>query len=115
MAVYRLRKVWPQHRGRVRVLFRALSLELKNRRSTPKPVVDVEIDLMLRQEPHLPIGPWTAPEWQYVPTFLPAFEAEKAAAQQGDEAGWEFSWQVRQAFFARSRTVCMRHELERVA
>lgn len=115
MAVYRLRKIFPEYRGRVRILFRALSLELKNEQPTPKQIVDVEIGLMAQQEPDLPIGPWQAPEWQYVPTFLPAFEAEKAAAQQGEEAGWEFSWQVRHAFFAHSRTVCMRHELADVA
>ena len=70
---------------------------------------------MLQQEPDLPIGPWSAPEWQYVPTLLPAFEAEKAAAQQGDEAAWEFAWRLRYAFFAESRTICMRFELEEIA
>ncbi|MBV9281125.1 MAG: DsbA family protein [Chloroflexi bacterium] len=113
--MYRLRKVWPDYRGRVRIAFRALSLELKNGRPTPKPVVDTEIPLMQQQEPDLPIGPWSAPAWRYVPTLLPAFEAEKAAAQQGDEAEWEFSWHLRHAFFARSRTICMRFELEEIA
>lgn len=115
MALYRLRQVWPEYEGRVRVVFRALSLELKNRRPTPKPIVDVEIGLMAEQEPDLPIKRWAAPEWRYVPTLLPAFEGEKAAALQGDAAVWAFSWEVRHAFFAESRTICMRHELERVA
>lgn len=115
MAVYRLRKIWPEYQGRVRILFRALCLELKNGRSTPKPVVDAEIPLMAQQEPDLPIGPWRAPEWKYVPTFLPVFEAAKAAEQQGDEAIWRFEWEVRRAFFAESRTVCMRFELAEVA
>ena len=115
MAVYRLRKVWPEYRGRVCIGFRALALELKNGRSTPKPVVDVEIPLMKQQEPELPIAPWSAPEWQYVPTLLPAFEAEKAAAKQGHDAAWEFAWHVRHAFFAQSRTICMRFELAKIA
>jgi hypothetical protein len=115
MAVYRLWKIWPEYEGRVRVAFRSLPLELKNRRPTPKPVVDVEIPLMLEQEPDLPIRPWEAPQWRYVPTLLPAFEAEKAAEQQGDDAAWRFSWQVRYAFFAQNRTVCSRFELEEVA
>lgn len=115
MAEYRLRKVWQQYQRRVRILSRALSLELKNGRSTPKPIVDSEIPLMAEQEPDLPIGPWSAPEWTYVPTFLPAFEAVKAAREQGDEAAWNFEWEVRYAFFAQSRTVCMRFELAEVA
>ena len=115
MALYRLRAVWPEYEGRVRVAFRALSLEIKNERPTPKPILDVETVLMELQEPELPIYGWRRPEWQYVPTLLPAFEAEKAAAQQGDEAVWRFSWQVRRAFFAESRTICTRFELAKVA
>ncbi|GAC1513607.1 MAG: hypothetical protein NVS2B16_18870 [Chloroflexota bacterium] len=97
------------------MVFRSLSLELQNRRPTPKPVVDVEILLMVRQEPDLPVLPWRRSEWEYVPTLLPAFEAEKAAAQQGDDAAWEFGWRVRHAFFAESRTICTRFELTKVA
>ncbi len=115
LAVYRLRQVWPEYQDRVRLSFRALSLELKNRRPTPKPILDVEFDLMKEQEPDLPIQRWQAPEYLFVPTFLPAFEAEKAAEQQGEDAAWEFAWQVRLAFFDQSRTVCMRNELKRVA
>jgi predicted DsbA family dithiol-disulfide isomerase len=115
MAVYRLRKVWPEYRDRVRIEFRALSLELKNLQSTPKHIVDLEILLMARQEPDLPIWPWKASNWRYVPTLLPAFEAEKAAAQQGDDAAWEYAWRVRHAFFAESRTICMRYVLAQIA
>jgi predicted DsbA family dithiol-disulfide isomerase len=115
MALYRLRQVWPAYRGRVRLIFRSLSLELKNKRPTPKPILDVEVVLMARQEHDLPIYPWRAPEWQFVPTFLPAFEAAKAAEQQGDEAIWEFEWAVRHAFFAESRTVCLRNVLAELA
>jgi hypothetical protein len=115
MAVYRLRTIWPEYQGRVRIVFRALSLELKNERPTPKPTLDVEIVLMARQEPDLPIWPWDAPVSEYVPTLLPAFEAEKAAALQGDKAACEFAWQVRHAFFARSRTICMRFVLADIA
>lgn len=109
MAEFRLRKVWPEYRGRVRIVNRALALELKNHRPTPKRVVDIEVVLMARQEPDLPIWPWKAPDFEFVPTLLPAFEAEKAAALQGDEAVWEYSWRLRHAFFAESRTICMRH------
>ncbi len=115
MALYRLRQVWPEYRGRVRIAFRALSLEIKNEKSTPLPILHQEAILMARQEQDLPIWPWLAPEWRFVPTLLPAFEAEKAAAEQGEEAGWEFAWQVRVAFFYESRTICMRYELAALA
>jgi predicted DsbA family dithiol-disulfide isomerase len=115
MALYRMRIVWPEYKDRLRVVFRSLCLELKNQRSTPKPIVDAEIPLMKRQEPDLPMHDWTRPEWRYVPTFLPAFEGLKAAEMQGDDLAWEFSWQVRHAFFAENRTVCMRFELEKIA
>lgn len=115
MALFRLRTVWPEYRGRVRIVFRALALELKNERSTPKPTLDVEIPLIKEQQPDIPIRHWRRPEWQFVPTLLPAFEAEKAAAIQGDEAAWEMSWRLRNAFFEHSRTICMRHELARAA
>ncbi|MGI8826611.1 MAG: DsbA family oxidoreductase [Chloroflexota bacterium] len=115
LSLYRLRKIWPEYRERVRISFRALSLELKNERSTPKPTVDIETTLMNLQEPDLPIQPWQRPDWEYVPTLLPAFEAERAAALQGDEAAMEFAWAVRNAFFAKSRTICTRFELARVA
>jgi predicted DsbA family dithiol-disulfide isomerase len=115
MALYRLRLIWPEYRGRVRIVFRSLSLELKNLRPTPKPILDQEIPLIAQQQPDIPIDIWRGPLWTFVPTFLPAFEAEKAAERQGDEAAWEFSWLVRHAFFARSRTVCMRFELADIA
>lgn len=101
MAMYRLGQIWPEYRDRVRIEFRALSLELKNHQPTPEHIVDLEVLLMAKQEPDLPIRPWKVAEWRYVPTLLPAFEAENAAAQQGNEAAWEFAWRVRHAFFCR--------------
>jgi predicted DsbA family dithiol-disulfide isomerase len=115
MAIFRLRKVWPEYRGKVRVAFRALSLEIRNERTTPKPILDQEVVLMARQEPELPIWPWRSELWKFVPTFLPAFEAEKAAALQGDEAVWEYTWRLRNAFFEHSRSVCTRFELGSIA
>jgi predicted DsbA family dithiol-disulfide isomerase len=115
MALYRLRQVWPEYRARVRIDFRSLSLELRNQRPTPKSFLDTEILLMAKQEPDLPIWPWRGRESEYVPTLLPAFEAEKAAFQQGEEAGWEYAWRVRHAFFGESRTICMRFVLADIA
>ena len=111
MAVYRLRKLWPEYERHVRIAWRALSLEVRNGKSTPKNIVDVEIALMAQQEPELPIGPWRAPEWQYPVTILPAFEALKCAMLQGERLAWEFSWRTRKAFFDENRCISMRHVL----
>lgn len=99
----------------MRIAWRALSLEIKNEQPTPKHIVDVEFLLMVRQESDIPILAWREPEWKYVPTLLPAFEAESAAAEQGDEAAWNFAWAIRHAFFYESRTICTRFELAKVA
>ena len=115
MAVYRLRLLWPEFRSRVKIAWRSLALEIKNRKSTPKTIVDVEISLMAEQQPDLPIGPWRAPEWQYPVTILPAFEAVKCASLQGGERAWDFAWRTRRAFFAESRCISMRHVLLELA
>jgi predicted DsbA family dithiol-disulfide isomerase len=111
MAVYRLRKIWPEYADRVRIAWQALSLELHNREATPKNIVEAEIPLMAWQEPDLPIGPWKAADWQYPATILPAFEALRCAELQSDSLAWEFSWMLRKAFFADSRCISMRHVL----
>ena len=113
--MYRLRQLWPEYGARVRVAWKALILEVKNGQSTPKFILDQENPLMTRQEPDLPMRDWTAPEWQYPVTILPAFEALACAERQGDEPAWEFSWRVRVAFFAESRCISMRHELRKLA
>ena len=113
--MYRLRQLWPEYRGRVRIGWRTLALEIKNEQPTPKPILDQENPLMAHQEPALPIGSWQAPEWQYPVTLLPAFEALACAERQGHDLAWEFSWRVRLAFFAESRCVSTRHVLRELA
>lgn len=99
----------------MRIVPRALALEIKNEKSTPKYIVDVEIKLMAEQEPDLEIGPWSAPDWQYPVTFLPAFEAVRCAGRQSDQAAWELAVRIRRAFFHESRCVSMRHVLIELA
>jgi predicted DsbA family dithiol-disulfide isomerase len=113
--VYRLRELWDDYGGRLRIGWRALILEVKNGQPTPKPILDQEWPLMRQQEPSLAIGPWEAPDWQYPATILPAFEALACAERQGDDAAWAYSWRVREAFFAESRCISMRHELRKLA
>lgn len=113
--MYRLRQLWPEYKGRLRIAWKALSLELKNEKPTPKDIVDQENELMAEQDPSLPVGPWRAPEWTYPATVLPAFEAIECASLQGDDAAWELSWAVRKAFFNDSRCISMRHVLVELA
>ena len=116
LAVYRLRQVWPEYAGNVQIIWRALSLEYINRQGTPKPVLDVEIDLMReRIEPSLPIRRWPRPEWQWPVTFWPAFEALACAQAQSHDAAFAMSWALRQAFFAGGRSPALRHELLEIA
>lgn len=115
LATYRLREVWPDYAGRVRVLWRALSLEYINERGTPKPVLDAEISLMPRIEPALSIEHWQRPDWQWPVTFWPALEALACAQAQGADSAFAMSWALRRAFFAGGRSLSLRHELFAVA
>jgi len=115
LAIYRLRRVWPEYAGRVQLAWRALSLEYINTQGTPKPVLDVEIDLIGRIEPELPIRRWPRPDWQWPATFWPAFEALACAQAQGPAAAFEISWALRHGFFAEGRCPALRHELLAIA
>ena len=115
MATYRLRRVWPEYAGRVRVAWRALSLEFANQRETPKPILDAEIDLIQTIEPELPIRRWRRPDWQWPVTFWPAFEALACAQAQGHDAAFAMNWALRHAFFAEGRGPVLRHELLAIA
>jgi predicted DsbA family dithiol-disulfide isomerase len=115
LAIYRLRLVWPEYAGRVRLAWRALSLEYINRQGAPKPLLEVELDLIRTIEPRLPIQPWRRPEWQWPVTFWPAFEALACAQAQSHDAAYALSWALRHAFFAESRSPALRHELLAIA
>lgn len=115
LAVYRLRTVWPEYAGRVRLVWRALSLEYVNAQGAPKPTLDAEIALIAQIEPALPLQRWSRPGWQWPVTCWPAFEALACAQAQGREAGDTMNWAVRRAFFAENRSSALRHELLAIA
>lgn len=115
LALYRLRTVWPAYAGRVRVAWRALSLEYVNAQGTSKPTLDAETGLIARIEPALPLRRWSRPDWQWPVTCWPAFEALACAQAQGHDAAFAMSWALRQAFFAESRSLALRHELLAIA
>ncbi len=115
LAAFRLRELEPEWRGRLRLAWCCLPLEVVNSRGTPKQIVDQELPYLLQIEPDIPARPWRRAEWEYPVTLLPAFEALKCAQAQGDEAALAFNWAVRRAFFAESRCISLRHILIDIA
>jgi predicted DsbA family dithiol-disulfide isomerase len=115
LVVYRLRLVWPAYAERLRLVWRALSLEFINRQGTPKPTLDLEIGLIRQIEPALPLRAWERPDWQWPVTFWPAFEALACAQAQGDAAGFAMNWAIRHAFYAEGASPALRHELLAIA
>jgi predicted DsbA family dithiol-disulfide isomerase len=115
LAIYRLRQVWPDYRGRVRVVWRALSLEYINRSGSTKPLTEAELDLLTRIEPGLPANHWPRPDWEWPATMWPAFEALACAQAQGHDEAFAMSWALRRGFFEQGRSPAMRHELFSIA
>ncbi len=111
LAVYRLRKLRAEFAGKVRMVWRALSLEYINQQTYPKPLFEAEYSLFQSIEPELPWKPWSGPQWRWPSTHLPAFEALACAQDQGEEAAFEMSWALRSAYFSGSKNLSLRHEI----
>ena len=111
LAAYRLRRLRGEYAGRVEVAHRSLALEYVNREPTPKRVLDIELPMLMLEEPDIPYQPWAAPDSEWPVTMWPAFEAVKCAERQGMALADELDWRIRVAFFAESRCVSMRHVL----
>ncbi len=115
IAVYRLRQLRDEYRGRLVIEHKSLPLEYVNRQPTPKPVLDSECPLLMLAEPGLPWEPWHAPLSEWPVTLWPAFEAVKCAERQDMALADDLDWAIRTAFFAESRCVSMRHVLLELA
>ncbi len=115
LAIFRLRQVWPEYANRLQIRWRALALEYVNRRGIDKPLLDVEVALLSKAHPDLPIRAWARPEWQWPTTLWPAFEALACAQAQSHAAAFAMSWALRRAFFAESRDPSLRHEVLAIA
>lgn len=106
---YRLRQLEDRYRDQVAFVSRALSIELFDQKPTPKAILDVETPMLAQLEPGLPYRPWPEGRTSAWPvTFLPAFEAVKAAQALDPEAAWELDWRIREAFFHDHACVSMR-------
>lgn len=115
LATFRLRQVWPEYAGKLKLTWRALSLEYINQQSYPKPLYTAEQELFQQIEPRLPWKLWARPEWQWPVTHWPAFEALACAQAQSCDAAFEMSWALRHAYFAENRCLSMRHEILAIA
>lgn len=109
------RQVRPDYAGRVEIVHRSLALEYVNKVPTPKPTLDVELPILLANEPAIPYAPWSAPVSEWPVTIWPAFEAVKCAERQNLALADDLAWAIRVAFFAESRCISMRHVLLEIA
>ena len=75
LALYRLRRVWPEYAGRVEIAWRALSLEYINGKGPGRPTIELELDLFKEMEPGLPVQRWNRAAWEWPVTMWPTFEA----------------------------------------
>jgi predicted DsbA family dithiol-disulfide isomerase len=115
LATYRLARLRDEWEGKVRIWWRALSLEYVNSQSYSKPLYEAEYALFKQIEPDLPWRLWERAEWEWPTTFWPAFEALACAQAQGPAPAFEMSLALRQAHFAECRNISLRHELLLIA
>lgn len=113
---YRLRRIEDEYREDMTFRSRCLSIELDLEAPTPKPILDVETHSLVLQEDGIPYEPWPEGRTSTWPvTFLPAFEAVKAAETIDPGMAWDLDWRIREAFFAEHACVSMRHVLADLA
>ena len=115
VTAYRLRKLRDEYRGIIVIEHKSLALEYVNREPTPKPVLELELPVLVQEEPGIPYQPWGRPESEWPVTMWPAFEAVKCAERQSLVLADELDWAIRVAFFAQSRCISLRHVLFELA
>jgi len=115
--------VWRLHDARRRLALdaavsfdhRVFPLELFNSQPTPKDELSVELDACASLAPRAGWQAWSAPEWTWPATMLPAMEAVQAAKEQGLSASEQLDRGLRRAFWGESRCVSLRHVILEVA
>jgi predicted DsbA family dithiol-disulfide isomerase len=115
VSAYRLRQVRAEDQNPITIVHKSLALEYVNREPTPKPVLEQELPLLVREAPGIPYQPWQRLESEWPVTMWPAFEAVKCAERQSLEMADELDWALRMALFAQSRCISMRHVLFEIA
>jgi predicted DsbA family dithiol-disulfide isomerase len=117
VAVWRL---WDARRRlrleeRVRFDHRIFPLELFNSEPTPRNELEPEMPICASLAPRAGWQPWSAPDWAWPVTMLPAMEAVQAAREQGPAASEALDRGLRRAFWAESRCISLRHVILEVA
>jgi predicted DsbA family dithiol-disulfide isomerase len=108
LTAYRLHLLRKEYRDSIVIQYKSLSLEYRNKRGTPKDILDNETPVLLLQEPNIPYQPWHAPLTEWPVTMWPAFEAIKCAERQGWEQAADLDWSIRSAFFHGSKCISLR-------
>ena len=111
ITAYRLRTLRDEYHGRLIIEHKSLALEYVNRQPTPKQTLDSECPVLMLAEPELAWEPWHALLSEWPVTMWPAFEAVKCAERQDMTLADDLDWAIRDAFFAGSRCISMRHVL----
>ena len=93
------------------IVHRALPLELEHAMAIPRRVVDAEIPLCAALTPDFGWSLWQGRAEEYPSTVLLPIEAVQAASAQSAAAGEQLDLELRRAFFARSRSIGLRHEV----
>lgn len=115
ITMYRLRQLRDEYADKITLVHRSLALEYVNRRGTPYNIINAETPILMLAELDIPYHPWHAPLTEWPATMWPAFEAIKCAEAQSYTLADELDWAIRQAFFAESRCISMRHVLFELA
>lgn len=100
---------------RVHFDHRVFPLELFNAQPTPRDELEPELPACAALAPRAGWQPWSAPEWSWPVTMLPAMEAVQAAKAQGLAASEALDIGLRRAFWGESRCVSLRHVILEVA
>lgn len=106
LALHRLRETAGE--SGVLIDHRAFPLELFNRQSTPKYIVDAEIVAVMGVYPRVGWRAWPGPEAEYPVTTLPAMEAVQAAKAPevgGLRGSDELDAGLRRAFYVEGRCI----------
>ncbi len=115
--------VWRLHDARrrlrladaVRFDHRAFPLELFNSQPTPRPEYESELDFCAALAPRAGWQRWSAADWAWPVTMLPAMEAVQAAKEQSLAASEALDIGLRRAFWGDSRCISLRHVILEVA
>lgn len=117
VAVWRL---WDARRRlgleeRVHFDHRVFPLELFNSEPTPRNELEPEMPICASLAPRAGWQAWSAPDWAWPATMLPAMEAVQAAKEQGLAASEALDRGLRRAFWGESRCISLRHVILEVA